>query len=173
MIAAGNGGSLFIIDGATATLKKTVASGDKPLEAVSVTDDATKAVVVSEKRKLRLFDANGAKPIGKEITLEQDAVSLAFANKNELVIVGQANNSMAVYAVSAFTAEAKDPVKPVRVMNGHAKPVLLLKAFGDGQPGVHPVDIHVVAQPGPGQPLGKVRERRIDGLAPHGRGARR
>lgn len=148
----GANGTISLFDFSQNRITKSLKSGDKPVDLVAATENGDRAAFVNEKRQLNLLDVASGKSIGQPLLLDQDGISLCFANGNQHLLVGLADNRILVYGVEQFKPAAPaakpesakkvddkktqpgkttPPAKPVRVLAGHAKPVRLLKIFGD------------------------------------------
>lgn len=133
MAVGGDKGSAFLLNLADGKVAKAIKTGDKPIDAIAVQADGKRIAIVTEKKKLRLLDVATAKPIGNEIALDQDAVSLGFVNGGQSLLVSLANNPIASYSAKSFEQDPKEKVAPERLLNGHGKPAELLVSYGENQ----------------------------------------
>ena len=110
--------------------QKLFSTGDKPVEQLAVQSDGKQILVVTEKKNLSLYDLASGKIIGTPLSLKSDVSSIAFAVKNEQMVVGLADKSLETYPVSFFT-EAPEELKPLKKIGGHSQPPSQIKTFGE------------------------------------------
>lgn len=130
------GGSLGTAVVADANVKKIIATAklsDKPLEFVAVISDGSIIAAVTEKKSVILYDIKQKKLLDTEIKLDNDAVSIAFANEQTSLLVGQANHSISVFALESILkkSDPAESMKPSSVLSGHAQAPILLLPYGD------------------------------------------
>lgn len=127
----GINGAVFLLNNQTKKITSSLTTGDKAVDAVATQNDGSQLAVVTEKKKMRLFDVATQKQTGNEITLPADAVALAFIEENKKLVVSYANNVMEVFPIELFNKDPKDKLVAERKLAGHGKPVLHLRPFGD------------------------------------------
>lgn len=127
----GNGGSVFLWDPTTRKPGATIKTGDQPIDALAVTEDATRMAVVTGKKNVQVVDVNSGKPIGPVVALEQDAQALAFANSNQQLLVTLADHSVAIYSLEKWLAATEEPLKPENVLKGHSQGIKRLQPYGE------------------------------------------
>lgn len=126
-------GSVFVFSLQAGKKTDAYKTGDKPVELIAIQNDGLKSAIVSEKRKLRLFDGKTKKQVGREITLDNDAVSIAFASGNQKILAGLADNTIDVYSIEAFAKDPSEKLAPDQKMSGHSKPPVLLRPHGENE----------------------------------------
>lgn len=151
-------GTVSVVDLNSRKTLSTIPTGDKAIDAVGIQADGKRVAVVTEKRKLRIYDVAQKKPVGSEVTLEADAVSLAFASSDQQLLTGLSNNVINAYSLDKITAPVKPaapekpadpkgkakqakqespkqpaPIAPEKKLAGHSKPPVHLRLFGENR----------------------------------------
>ena len=132
IVLGGQQGGIAVVDSKSKQLVHAAKIFDQPVDLVAVNSAGTIIAAIKDKKSLVVYDLNKKALMKNAVSLETDAVSIAFVKGEESVVVGQSNHSISIFDLKSILA-AKEPteIKPSSVLAGHAQPPHLLHPFGE------------------------------------------
>ncbi len=133
IVLGGNQGSVAVVDTKSKKLVHSLKISDQTLNLIAVNKTGTMIATINNKKSLVVYDLNKKALVKTPITLGADAVSIAFANGEESIIVGQNDHSILLFDVKSILAatEPTAEIKPSKTLAGHAQPPHILRPYGE------------------------------------------